>query len=46
MIGNIAIFAAGFYAGGAVLTFLVVGGSMLNRFGSALIWPTWPLWPG
>lgn len=46
MISTIAIFAAGFYAGGAVLTFTVVGGSWAQRIGSALIWPTWPLWPG
>lgn len=37
---------AAFYAGAACMTFLVVGGSLKNRLISALIWPSYPFWPG
>lgn len=46
MLSHALALAAGFYIGGAFVTFAVVGGRLRNRVISALLWPTFPLWPG
>ncbi|WP_260928234.1 hypothetical protein [Novosphingobium sp. 9] len=38
-------FAIGLYLGGAAVMLAAAGGSRHNRVLSALVWPTFPLWP-